>query len=304
MMKGAVIDLGTNTFGLIVFQKNNGQIEVLHTDKSFVNLGEGGINANKITQQAMDRAYSSISHFVDACRSFGVYPEQIRAFGTSALRDANNAQEFLDEIKAQHDLEIQLIDGNQEAKMVYEGVKNIHSFKENTSCIMDIGGGSTEFTVTNKSQIQDQKSFNIGISRITQLFELSDPLSAEDLQRIELFLAYQSKDYFQNLNVDSLIGAAGSFETFFSMMNETSTYAKNTSHMLPMQELMQCLEHLTHSARKERDENFWIVDYRKEMINVAAFKTKWVLEQLGATSCYFSPSGLKEGIIAYAFKES
>src|SRR5690554_7701242 len=111
MMKGAVIDLGTNTFGLIVFRETaSKKIEVLIRDKAFVNLGEGGINSNIITEKAMKRAYFAMEHFVDTCRSFGVYPEQIRAFGTSALRDANNAKEFIDKIcrSEEHTSELQL----------------------------------------------------------------------------------------------------------------------------------------------------------------------------------------------------
>ncbi len=302
-MRGAVIDLGTNTFGLIVFEVLDGNMEILITDKSFVNLGEGGINSNIITLQAMERAYFSIDHFVETCRSFGIYPDKIRAFGTSALRDAKNANEFLDKIENLHNLKIQLINGNQEAELVYEGISSIHPFLENTSCIMDIGGGSTEFTVTKGEIVHEINSFNIGISRITQLFDLSDPLTSEDLQRIKLFLEYQSKGYFKTLTSDSLIGAAGSFETFFNLMNETASYSRNTTHLLPIKELNLVLEKLIHSSRAERDKNYWIIDYRKEMIQVAAFKTKWVLDQISATSCYFSPCGLKEGVIATAFKK-
>lgn len=302
-MRGAVIDLGTNTFGLIVFEVLEGKMEVLHTDKSFVNLGEGGINSNIITPEAMERAYFSITHFVDSCRSFEVYPNKIRGFGTSALRDAKNGNEFLEKVEKVNQLKIRLINGKQEAELVYEGVSSIHPFLEDTSCIMDIGGGSTEFTITKNNAVQEQNSFNIGISRITQLFDLSDPLSSEDLLRIRLFLEYQTKDYFKTLSTDSLIGAAGSFETFYNLIFKTSTYDRNTTHLLPMKELNQVLNELIYSTRAERDENFWIIDYRKEMINVAAFKTKWILDQIGATSCYFSPSGLKEGIIATAFKK-
>ncbi|RYM33858.1 hypothetical protein ERX46_07795 [Brumimicrobium glaciale] len=302
-MRGAVIDLGTNTFGLIVFETKADKTEILITDKSFVNLGEGGINSNILTPRAMERAYFAIDHFVETCRSFGVYPDKIHGFGTSALRDATNAKEFLDKIEKLHQLKIRLINGKKEAELVYAGVSSIHPFSEESSCIMDIGGGSTEFTVTKSDIVQEQKSFNIGISRITQLFELSDPLTKDDINRIEIFLEYQTKSYFETLSVDSLIGAAGSFETFFSMINKTASYDNNTTHLLPFDKLKTILDELIHSTRAERDANYWIIDYRKEMINVAALKTKWVLDFVGATSCYFSPSGLKEGIIATAFKK-
>lgn len=302
-MKGAVIDLGTNTFGLIVYRETASQIEILIRDRAFVDLGEGGINSNIITEKAMKRAYFAIDHFVDTCRSFGVYPEQIRAFGTSALRDAKNAKEFLDKIYELHDLEVTLINGKGEADFVYQGVRSIHTFGKGLSCIMDIGGGSTEFTVTQPEKIQDQKSFNIGISRITQLFELSDPLSPDDINRIKLFLEYQTKGYFETLTANDLIGAVGSFETYFLLMNKSSTYDIHKTHLLPLEELNKVLDYLIHSTIEERHANYWIADYRKDMINVAAYKTKWVLDQIGASACYFSPAGIKEGVISTGFKK-
>lgn len=302
-MRGAVIDLGTNTFGLIIYEIIDENIKILITDKSFVNLGDEGINSNILSPQAMERAYFAITHFVETCRSFNVYPDKIDGFGTSALRDAKNAKEFLDKIEKQNNLKIQLIDGKKEAELVFEGVSRIHLFAEESSCIMDIGGGSTEFTVTKSNIVQEQNSFNIGISRIMQLFELSDPLTKEDIKRIEIYLKYQTKSYFENISVESLIGAAGSFETFFNLIYQTSSYSNNSTHILPVEKLKTILDELIHSTRAERDENFWIIDYRKEMINVAALKTKWVLDLIGAKSCYFSPSGLKEGIIAEAVKK-
>src|SRR5690554_6964430 len=135
-MRGAVIDLGTNTFGLIVFEEKASKREILIRDKAFVNLGEGGINSNIITQKAMDRAYFAMDHFVDTCRSFGVYPEQIRAFGTSALRDAKNAKEFIDrseehtsELQSRPHLVCRLLLEKKKKK-----IKNIHSFSFFKTC--------------------------------------------------------------------------------------------------------------------------------------------------------------------------
>ncbi|PKR82319.1 hypothetical protein CW751_03015 [Brumimicrobium salinarum] len=301
-MRGAVIDLGTNTFGLIVFEIHGSGFKVLLTDKSFVDLGKGGINSNYIADEAMERAIFALDHFIDSCRAYEVYPNMIRAFGTSALRDAKNGQVLLKHMKTYHQLDIQLINGVQEANLVYEGVRAIHDFSEDSSCIMDIGGGSTEFTVTKCHKIVDQKSFNIGISRIIQLFELSDPLCSNDIKRIKLFLEVQTKDYFKTLKVDELIGAAGSFETYFLLLNKTSAYDNYKTHLLPLDELNKMLDYLIFSTREERNNDYWIADYRKDMINVAAYKTKWILDQIGASACCFSPAGIKEGVIATAFK--
>jgi len=300
-MKGAVIDLGTNTFGLIVFKKTTSKTEILLRDKAFVHLGEGGINANIITEKALERAYSAIAHFIKVCKSFNVFPDQIKAIGTSALRDAKNAKEFIQKIDKMYQLKIQLIDGFQEAQLVYEGVNHIHSPPCISSCIMDIGGGSTEFTLMKNNMIYELSSFNIGISRIAQLFNLSDPLSEKDGEYIQLFFTYQTKNYFETLTVNDLIGAAGSFETYYLLLYQNLAYDTQKTHLLPLVDLYKTLDYLIQSTQEERNNNIWIADYRKEMIHLAAYQTKWVLEKTGAKCCYFSPAGIKEGVISSYF---
>lgn len=296
-MKGAVIDLGTNTFSLVIFEKEGTQQTVLHTDKSFVNIGEGGINFNRITEKAIARAQFAFTHFMDACRSYKITSENIRAFGTSALRSAENADEFIDDIQHKFNIKITIISGNQEAQLIYKGVRSIHPFTEDFSCIFDIGGGSTEFIFTQKEKLYSQKSFNIGISRIIQLFNLSDPLTTRDKEQIIQFLEEQTEGYFKTANCTALIGSAGSFETFYHLIFDRATYDENTTYQLPAEELKKTLKVLISSSFKERDKMHWIANYRKTMIHVAALKTKWVLNQLQVECFYFSPAALKEGVI-------
>lgn len=300
-MKGAVIDLGTNTFSLLVFEEKTSVWNVITTDKSFVNLGEAGINKNIIAPKAMTRAYHTIEKFVGICIENGVDSSRICAFGTSALRNAENAEEFMQIISKNLQLDIVLIDGEKEAQLVYEAVKNVHKFNEGTSCIMDIGGGSTEFTLTDNQVFVDSKSFKIGLSRLIQMKELSDPLSAEDSVQIKAFLAEEVGDYFKPYTIRDLVGTGGSFETYFHLINETFELDYSKSYHLPMAQLLETLDYLIHSSLEERMQNPWIVDFRKSMINVAALKTKWSLLQMKAKQCYFSPASLKEGVMITEF---
>jgi len=300
-MKGAVIDLGTNTFSLVIFKKEKSHHTVLHTDKSFVNIGEGGINTNRITKKAMERALFAFHHFMEACRSFEISTDNIQAVGTSAIRNAENANEFIDEIQRKYTIKINVINGHQEATLTYKGVRSIHDFKEDSSCIMDVGGGSTEFIFTRKEKLEAQESFPIGISRIVQLFDLSDPMTVYDQEQVIQFLEEQTADFFTSAKCTALIGSAGSFETFYHLIYDRATYDENTTHDLPIKELKKVLNFLIESSFKERDATHWIANYRKSMIHVAALKTKWVLDQLQVEQCYFSPAALKEGVIADCF---
>lgn len=298
-MKGAVIDLGTNTFNLIVFNKFKENHEVLAKLKYPVNLGMGGINENIISPEAIDRATKALTEFVQKCREHNV--EKIKAFGTSAMRSAKNGVTLVKEIKKNLGIDIIIIDGQEEASLIYEGVKSVHNFTAN-SCIMDIGGGSTEFIFVEDGKVVSKESFDIGVSRIIQKFDLNDPLSQSDIEMIIDFLESNSNDNFKSRKSLHLIGASGSFETYSHLIEKKEIDSKKSS-LLPFETFLNQLEYLIHSSLKDRNQNEAIPDYREKMIHVAALKTKWVIEKVGITQCFTSPASLKEGVILREFKE-
>jgi exopolyphosphatase/guanosine-5'-triphosphate,3'-diphosphate pyrophosphatase len=296
-MNGAVIDLGTNTFNLIIFKKTSEKYEVLASYKQPVNLGMGGINENIISPKAAQRATKALTVFVEKCKEHQV--DKIKAFGTSAMRGAKNAMSFVDEIKSSLEIDIIIIDGQEEASLIYEGVKSVHDFTAN-SCIMDIGGGSTEFVFVEDGIVTSKESFDIGVSRIIQKFDLNDPMTNEDIDKITDFLELNSNDNFKNRSSDHLIGASGSFETYSHLIEKTELDPWKSS-LLPFETFLEQLDYLIHSSLNERNQNIAIPDYRERMIHVAALKTKWVIEKLGIKQCYTSPASLKEGVIFREF---
>lgn len=296
-MNGAVIDLGTNTFNLIIFEKTKGGYKLLSTQKRSVNLGMGGINENILSHPAMDRAFDALQEFKLMCTDFNV--DQIKAIGTSALRGAKNATDFVKFIENRLGIAITIIDGLAEANLIYEGVKSVHTFTS-SSCIMDIGGGSTEFILIQNGELTTKKSFDIGVSRIIQKFDLSDPLSASDILKVFDFFEKETNSFFDNHKIDDLIGASGSFETYHELVTKETTH-NNKSKLIPFNELNDTLNYLVHSTALERRDDIVIPQYREPMIHIAALKTKWVIEKLKIKQCFISPASLKEGVIETLF---
>lgn len=297
-MRTAVIDLGTNTFDLIIVEQKQGQppFETIYTDKSFVHLGEGGINEKKITVEAMERARFALSHFMQACRECDVELEHIHAFGTSALRDASNAGEFQQFVKDRFGFQVSIIQGNEEARMIYEGVKGIHNYTS-LSCIMDIGGGSTEFIFADAEKVHQIESLNIGISRMLQLFTIPGQLSTQIIEKLMSYMDESAGDLFSRHEAPVLIGAAGSFETYFQLVTKKTSYDDFSTHEIPMEALDEVLDYLISSTLEERTSNFWIPNYRRNMIHIAAVQTRWVINRQKIRRCYFSPAALKEGVL-------
>ena len=293
-MRKAVIDLGTNTFNLLIVQVNEGEIQVLHNEKEGVALGMGGINNQMISPKALDRALNALKRFKRVCENHEV--SLIKAIGTSAIRDAKNAADFLKIVKVNVGIDIEIVSGQREAELIYKGIAASHNFEDH-SLIMDIGGGSTEFISANQLGIHDMISMNIGVSRIFQLFDLSDPLTITDVFHIEKWLDTHAGTFFKNRKEKVLIGASGSFETFYELIHNEQFPEKNKSIEISIDHLTEILEQIISSTQEERDLNEWIIPIRKKMAPIAAVKTRWVLKQIPATKIFISPYSLKEGVI-------
>ena len=294
-MNKAIIDLGTNTFNLLIAKVDQNQLSIIHSEKSGAAIGMGGINNNVLTEEAINRALNSLTHFKNVCDQYHV--NEIKAFGTSAIRDAKNNQEFCSIIKNKIGLDIIIIDGQKEAELIYEGVSK--TISKNDFVIMDIGGGSTEFIFVKKNLIQEAQSFNIGISRIYQHFSnLSDPLTVNDVKKIEDWLDINTKNYFASKRSQTLVGASGTFETFYELINNIP-FPTNISKsiQLDINHTNEILENLIFSSKEERNQNDYLIPIRKLMAPIAAVKTRWVLKHMEIKTVYVSPYSLKEGAL-------
>lgn len=297
-MRGAVIDLGTNTFNLLIYEKKNSGYTICYTERQPAAIGEGGMHQNIITPVAFDRGITTLTYFREKCNSYNV--KEIKAFGTSALRGANNSPQFVEEVRHKTGIEIHIITGEKEAEFIYEGVKHVHDFSE-PSCIMDIGGGSSEFIVADKNGLIELKSFNIGVARMIQMFELDDPLSPQNINQLEDFLEKTTQPFFETTSCTTLIGASGSFDTYYELLFDTTYSDAWKSSLLPIDQLLKMLDQLIESSLAERAKNPKILDLRQNMIHIAALKTRWVLRKLGIKKVWVSPASLKEGVMFSKF---
>ncbi len=291
-MVKAVIDLGTNTFNLLIANVNKGKIYTIYKDKEAVGLGLGGINEQRISEQAIARAVLCLSGFKKICDNFGV--ELIHTYGTSAIRDAKNQSEFLKQVLDSTGIIITVISGREEAHLIYQGIQYSHKFTID-SIIMDIGGGSTEFIIANASGVKDLVSLNIGISRIFQFFTFNDPMTDSDINVVENYLEQNSEGFFNNKHCDLLIGASGSFETFYELIYKKPFSKLYKTHSLDFTLMLELLDTIIYSTRAERDINPFIIPMRKKMAPLAAIKTRWVIRKMKVKEIIVSPCSLKEG---------
>jgi len=176
----AVIDLGSNTFHLIIVEldQENQSFKLLKRQRDFVYLSKDGIE--HLSSETINRALYSLSELKTLCQKFET--KRIKIIGTAALRSAGNANEFLSQAKSKLDLDIEVIDGNREAELIHKGSLFLkdNSSKENnesTQLIMDIGGGSVEFIVSHNREMKYFVSKNVGISILKKRFRMEGVIS-------------------------------------------------------------------------------------------------------------------------------
>ncbi len=290
----AVIDLGTNTFNLLIADVTKEEIEVIHSEKDGVALGMGGLNEGVIKADAILRALKTMQHFNKMCDVH--YVDEIRAFGTSAIRSAINGKDFVQLIEKETAIQVDIITGEQEARYIYEGVKWTYNFTE-PSMVMDVGGGSTEFIFADELGIKDLVSLNIGVSRIFQELELNDPLTSGDCLKVEQWIEERAGVFINSKKCNTLVGASGCFETFYEMIYKKSFPSVTEAIELSINDLNTVLDKIIFSSQEERDNNPHIIPIRRKMAPIAAVKTKWVLDKLGVKKVIVSPCSLKEGVL-------
>lgn len=302
-MRVAVIDLGTNTFNLLVVDiSHSGEYNSVYNTKKAVKIGEGAMIAGKLLPQPMKRAKKALRDYMEIIAEHKC--EKTFAFATSGIRSTSNGGDFVFEVKQELGLEIQIIDGDEEAQLIYEGVDLAVKFGEEPMVVMDIGGGSTEFIIANEKGVLWKKSYDLGISRILQMLEPSDPVKDSDLVRLSNLLSEELKELLfecKRLGVKTMIGSSGSFDSFAEMMWTEKGFNKTAkdvvSEEMNLGDLGVLHSKLILSNWNERSEIPGLVEMRVDTIHLASYLVQWVLAECSLERLLLSTYALKEGVL-------
>ena len=210
-MKVATIDLGSNTFLLLIVTIKNGKIKTVHKDEcEYVRLGQGVHETGKLSPEALERARSCFSKFRQIMDLENV--QTVQAVATSAAREAKNKEEFL-ALGKQYGIPINIIKGSEEAKLTFLGC--LDNQISDSQLVVDLGGYSTELTYSLNSQIHPM-SLNVGAVRLLEKFshEISDDGSLSEslcwnMQKEVMSLCHKNSKNFPRAGFFSSIWAVG-----------------------------------------------------------------------------------------------
>ncbi len=292
----ASIDLGTNTFHILIAEKqeDNRFVKVFQK-REYVYLGKDGVG--HINEESFQKGIETLTIFQDLMQQHQV--SKYRITGTATLRRADNGPLFCREIKSRLDLDIDIIDGKKEAEYIYKGVRSYLSDPSGKYLIMDIGGGSVEFIHFDQEKMLFSQSFPIGISVLYNKFQRNDPLTAEEIEEVENWLQHQLKDleeYIENQEVHTMIGSAGSFEVINAILEKA--LSKENVGCFTTEEFLKIYEGIIPLSKEERIQYPGIPEERVTLIPIAIVLIRFVLIHFKIGAVLYSPYALKEGVIS------
>lgn len=294
-----VIDIGTNSCRLFIAELENTSEgkkikRELVKDVEIVKLGEGVNKTHNLNPNAIKRTLDCLKKYKEKASSYGV--ENIRAFATSAVRDAENREVFLQEV-SKLGIKIECISGKTEATLNFLG--NSLVFKDKI-LVVDIGGGSTEFTLGKDKTIDFIQSINIGAVRATEKFFSDNDYSEEKIEKcrswirknLEILKTIKDRDF-------KLIGVAGTATTQISVRDKMEIYDSSKVHMatLTLNELKENLLLFLSKNFEERKNIIGLEEKRADVIIAGTLILLTILEELNQDKIIISESDNLSGAI-------
>ncbi|WP_037029261.1 Ppx/GppA phosphatase family protein [Psychrilyobacter atlanticus] len=288
----AVIDIGTNSCRLFIACMEDGKI----TNKilklmEITRLGQDVDKTRILSQDAMDRTIETLKFYRKKIDDYGV--EEVKVTATSATRDSKNREEFISRVKAETNLEIHCITGEEEGRLSFSGA--VSEFDEKIM-VFDIGGGSTEFILGDKNNIEYIESFNVGAVRLGEKFfkEKEELLNGEVW--VKEILKKLSKYKDQSFK---LVGVAGTVTTHVSVLLEMEEYDTDRIHMyrLTKKDILKNLDKFSKLSLEERKKIAGLHPKRAEVIIPGTYLLLWIMEVLERDEIIVSEADILEGMM-------
>lgn len=286
-MKYAAIDIGSNAMRLLVANVVEGKKGLKHKKSSLVRvpirLGEDVFTGGAITPEQQDRMINAMKAYWHLMIVHKV--EKYRACATSALRESSNGQEVIKNILEASGIQIDLISGEEEARIIYSTHIEKLLGKNDKTLYVDVGGGSTEISFFSKKKLIDSKSFKLGTVRLLQGSEAPNAW-----QEMEEWIKKTTKKH----DIDYIIGSGGNINKLVKLSNErTGEVDKNIS----LEQLKDLFQHLNSFSYDERVSELELNPDRADVIIPASQIFLNVMEWGEIKKVYVPKIGLSDGLI-------
>ncbi|MBV8883774.1 MAG: Ppx/GppA family phosphatase [Chroococcidiopsidaceae cyanobacterium CP_BM_RX_35] len=304
----AAIDMGTNSLHMVVVRIEPAlpTFTIIAREKETVRLGDRACKTGELKPEVMERAIATLQRFQEIARSLSA-KSSIVAVATSAVREAPNGKDFLQQIKHRLGLSVDLISGQEEARRIYLGVLSGMEFNNQPYIIIDIGGGSTELILGDGYEPRSLSSTKIGAVRLTAEYITTDPISHAEFQYLEAYVrgmlerpVEDLQAHLQPIETPRLVGTSGTIETIATILAREKlglVPSPLSGYQLLLKDLRELVSRLRKLNNSERAAIPGMSDRRSEIILAGAMILQEAMTQLGIEALTVCERALREGVI-------
>jgi len=307
----AGIDIGTNTLRLLIaeVQSVQGRVHIrpIFETRRITRLGEGIVNSGRLAPSAMSRTLQALKEFRAAISEHPV--DRIIGVATSAVREAANRPLFLDRVKEETGLNVEVISGEEEARRTLLGVRYGLEGDNQNLLVIDIGGGSTEWIVVTGGRVQEMKTVDIGVVKLTDRYLVTDPPSADDQRQLIQTIEERFRAMVPSagrLSGHRFVGVAGTVTTLAALELGLKTYdpSRVQKMRLGFERVEGWYRKLVGMTLDERRRLAGLERGREDLI-VSGTALLWVAMRIaGAKEVMVSDYGLREGVLIDWFERN
>ncbi|OHO31540.1 exopolyphosphatase [Corynebacterium sp. HMSC034B08] len=306
MTRVAAVDCGTNSIRLLIHDTETGEVCRRNT---IVRLGQGVDETGTFAPEAIERTRVALADYVDEMQRENV--TRVRMVATSATRDAGNREDFFAMTrellgKIQPGAEAEVISGEEEAALSFAGATADFDAERGPFCVIDLGGGSTEFVMQTADQLH-AVSTQMGCVRITERFMRSDLPTEEETVAARAYIDERIAEAAQTVpfaEAETFVGCAGTFTTLSAIAQNLASYDPERIHMseIPFDRLREVTADLRSKTAAQRQENPVVHPGRADVIGSGSTVVEQLMDALerevGATSFIVSEKDILDGIVA------
>lgn len=301
-MKIAVFDIGTNSIHLLIVEVYKDlSFDILGHEKDVTRLGDGSFEEKMLTEDAMTRGLDVMERFYKIAKSSQV--RRMVAVATSAVREAKNGGEFVNRVSKRTGLKVQVITGEEEARLISLGAKSSVETRGKRALVVDIGGGSMELILGVGEKNLFLESYKLGVARLTDHFISHDPPTKKELRKLETHIVRTLKKpvkKIRKIGFSMVIGTAGTMINLASVSHEREEDKPLdlvNHYTLKTSALEKVHEELAASTQYERIRMPGLDPKRADIIVAGSVLVSTLTRLLKTDRIILSDKGIREGII-------
>jgi len=298
-MRIAAIDIGSNSFHMVIVESRSGGFHVIDREKEMVRLGERTLSRGRLSAAAMRRGLGALREYKRLADMHGV--DKLLVVATSAVREAVNGEDFLERVGAEIGFYPQVVSGEEEARLIYLAALHSVNLEGRRTLVLDIGGGSVELAMGEGPQVEWAVSEKLGVLRMTERFVRSDPLAARDERRLTGYVRQFMEPHAIRARAegfDLVVGTSGTALALGAMATEAGSLPESLHHVtVPADALHGLRRRLVGTTLKGRRRLPLMDERRADIIVAGAVVLDEILDALKAKEIVLCEWALREGLL-------